>query len=531
MLQKTIEVTPDPKRVIEGLRDTGYQFEAAIADIVDNSLAAEATTVKVQVEMEVDGRISVFVSDNGKGMNQEDLINAMKYGSQTRVCALSLCKFGLGLKTASTAFCRRLSVVSRDDKSSYQKATWDLDHVAEVGKWDLLLSQPTTEEIQRLKKVTGEHSGTLVIWEKVDRLIKHYASPNGRHAQVAINSVVKDLREALPMIFQRFLDQSYPGTPKVEISVNDVKLDAWNPFVPEESSVVGKETLQIENPEDGTLLGSINVVAYVLPRREDFVSQDLARQARISNDYQGIYVYREDRLIYGPNWFNLYSKEPHFSLIRVAFSFNHDLDRAFHIDIKKSQVICDEALTDWLRDTFLPSPRRAAEQTYRKGYKKKIVDEARSIHTSSNKAISSRAEAIVESTVEAISSERVQVTNREGISRIRLKVSEPATPDEIRIKPVESIEDGLLWEPTVMNNKLAVAINQGHDYYSKVYIPNKHSGVIVQGLDSLLWALSEAEMETVNEQNHRYFLEMRYHVSKILRLLSIELPDPPETEE
>jgi len=176
--------------------------------------------------------------------------------------------------------------------------------------------------------------------EKVDRLIKHYASPNSRHAQVAISSVVRDLREALPMIFQRFLDPSYPGTPKVEISVNDEKLIAWNPFVPKESSVVGKETLQIENPEDGTLLGSIDVVAYVLPRREDFVSQELARQARISNDYQGIYVYRENRLIYGPNWFNLYSKEPHFSLIRVSFSFNHDLDRAFHIDIKKSQVIC-----------------------------------------------------------------------------------------------------------------------------------------------------------------------------------------------
>jgi len=188
-------------------------------------------------------------------------------------------------------------------------------------------------------------------------------------------------------------------------------------------------------------------------------------------------------------------------------------------------------LTDWLRDTFLPSPRRAAEQTYRKGIKKKIIDESRSIHTSSNQVISSRADAIVESTIETIGTGRVQVTNKEGISRIRLKVSEPATPDEIRVKPVETIEDGLLWEPTVMNDKLAVAINQGHDYYSKVYIPNKNSGVIVQGLDSLLWALSEAEMETVNEQNQRYFIEMRYHVSKILRLLSIELPEPPQTEE
>jgi hypothetical protein len=77
-----------------------------------------------------------------------------------------------------------------------------------------------------------------------------------------------------------------------------------------------------------------------------------------------------------------------------------------------------------------------------------------------------------------------------------------------------------------MNNKLAVSINTSHEYYSKVYIPNKNSTVIVQGLDSLLWALAAAEMETVNEQNQRYFLEMRYQLSKILRILARELPEP-----
>jgi hypothetical protein len=531
LTSEAIEVLPDPKRVIEGFRDTGYQFSAAIADVIDNSLAAEATVVKVQIDMEVDGCISISIADNGRGMNRDDLINAMRYGSQTRSCALSLGKFGLGLKTASTAFCRRLSVISRDGKSaSYLKATWDLDHVSEVCGWQLLLSQPSSEEIQRLKTVAGEHSGTLVVWEKVDRLIKQYTEPNGRHAQAAFSNVIRSLKEILPMIYQRFLDPKFPKTPKVDIYVNDEKLTAWNPFVPEESQVVGKETLEIENPVDGKLLGAIDVVAYVLPRREDFTSQELARKARISNDYQGIYVYRENRLIYGPDWFALYSKEPHFSLLRVSFSFNHELDQAFHIDIKKSQVICDDALRNWLRDTFLPSPRRAAEQAYRKGIKKKIADESKSIHTSSNQAIASRADTVAESSVESIANGKVQVTNKEGTCRIRLKVSEPATPEEIHVKPVENIEDGLLWEPTVMNNKLAVAINTGHDYYSRVYIPNKNSSVLIQGLDSLLWALSEAEMETVNEQNQRYFLEMRYHVSKILRILSRDLPEPSAEE-
>lgn len=530
-MTREMEVLPDPKRVIEGLRDTGYEFAAAIADIVDNSLAAEATLVKVQADMEVDGCITVFIADNGNGMNQNDLINAMRYGSQTRACALSLGKFGLGLKTGSTAFCKKLSVVTRDSKSTeYRKATWDIDYVAKVGKWVLQLPTPTKEEITHLKNVAGTKSGTLVIWEEVDRLIKQYVEPGGHRAMSAFSNTVKSLKEILPMIYQRFLDPNYPGTPKVKMFVNEEKLEPWNPFVPEESQVVGKEKLEIERPEDGKTMGSIDVTAYVLPRREDFSSAELAKEARISNDYQGIYVYRENRLIYGPDWLYIYSKEPHFSLIRVDFSFGHELDEAFHIDIKKSQVIVNEALRDWLQNTFLPAPRRAAEQTYRKGLKKKINGKAKSIHTSSNKAIASKAGDVTESKVETVDKGQVQVTNRGGTSRLRLKISEPATPDEIYVKPVDSIEDGLLWEPVVMNNKVAVGINTGHEYYSKVYLPNKNSSVIIQGLDSLLWALSEAEMETINEQNQRYFIEMRYQLSKILRILVRDLPDP-EIEE
>src|SRR5258705_9950981 len=108
-----IELLPDPRRLMEGLRDTGYQFNTAIADIVDNSIAAEATVVELRLEMDYKGNVRVAIADNGIGMNQTGLLNAMKYGSDRRPNPASLGKFGLGLKTASTAFCRRLSLISR----------------------------------------------------------------------------------------------------------------------------------------------------------------------------------------------------------------------------------------------------------------------------------------------------------------------------------------------------------------------------------------------------------------------------------
>ncbi len=129
---KKIILQPDPARVMEGLRDTGYEFNTAMADIVDNSIAADATIIKVKVDLRPDNSTVVYVADNGVGMDMNGLLNAMKYGSSERIDPSSLGKFGLGLKTASTAFCRKLSVLSKNSKSEYNKVCWDLDFIVQV---------------------------------------------------------------------------------------------------------------------------------------------------------------------------------------------------------------------------------------------------------------------------------------------------------------------------------------------------------------------------------------------------------------
>src|SRR4051794_4416782 len=132
----TIEVPPDVARITEGLRDTGYDFNTAVADIIDNSIAAEATVVDVRLAADFGGSLLLSVTDNGEGMDRDALVNAMKYGSKRRPHAKSLGKFGLGLKTASTAFCKRLSVISRAvGNSPPLRATWDLEDIAAVNSW------------------------------------------------------------------------------------------------------------------------------------------------------------------------------------------------------------------------------------------------------------------------------------------------------------------------------------------------------------------------------------------------------------
>ena len=166
------EILPDADRVIFGLRDTGYDFNTAVADIVDNSITAGATKVDISLNVDPRGNISLYIADNGCGMDMQGLRNAMKYGSKERDNIKSLSKFGLGLKTASTAFCRCLSLVSRGTDMTPRKIQWDLDYIAKVNRWKPKTMNPSKSELTVLNSVAGEGAGTVVIWEKVDRLLE-----------------------------------------------------------------------------------------------------------------------------------------------------------------------------------------------------------------------------------------------------------------------------------------------------------------------------------------------------------------------
>ncbi|PGZ77308.1 ATP-binding protein [Priestia megaterium] len=522
-------VPPHAIRTIEGLRDTGYEFNTAMADIIDNSIAANATIIDIFIEMDFIGDITIYIADNGIGMDEEGLEKAMTYGSPQRENLKSLGKFGLGLKTASTAFCRSLSVTTRDSaKSTIYKARWDLDHVADAEDWELLFLNPDDRELELIQTVTNNSSGTVVTWEKVDRLLKDYQDPSGTHARRALDKIIFSLKDHVAMVYQRFLDPSYLEAPNVTIKINSEEIEAWDPFCTDEpgTEMVAKQAQEVEF-EDGTKT-SFNVKAYVLPRKEEFSSDEARKKAKLSNDLQGFYVYRENRLIHFGNWMGMYTNEPHSTLLRVEFSFEYLMDEAFNVDIKKSRIALNNELYNWLKEQFLPAPRRAANERYRKGQKKNVKKVSKGAHETSNVGIGNREKELKISNVEVKNkgNNDVEVTNKKGKVRIKLPILEPVKDGELHVAPIDSLEDGLLWEPALINTHHAVRINTNHSYYHKVYVPNLSSGVTIQGMDSLLWALSEAELGTISEETKYHLKELRYEVSRILRRLVEDLPEP-----
>ena len=527
-----LDVPPDPERIIEGLRDTGYEFNTAMADVIDNSIAAGAGNIDITIAMDFSGAVAVSVADDGCGMDRDGLVNAMRYGSRQRANQASLGKFGLGLKTASTAFCRRLSAVSRgSDGGGVMKATWDLDHIARVGRWELQLVEASRNETALLDAVAKGKPGTLILWENIDRLLKTYAKPDGKAAKTALKRYEDELRFHVAMVYQRFLDSNDARAQDVSIRINGRPVAPWDPYcLPLTEKPAAEKVMKVETGDGASAAFTVRV--FILPRKSEFPDEETLKEARLTNDKQGIYVYRENRLIHGPDWLDMYSKEPHMTLCRVELSFDHKLDDAFQVNIKKSRILLDEVLYDWLRNNFLPGPRREASERYRKGVDAVVSGTAALLHAVSNNAIHAQADNLKTAELEGVdgATGNVTVSNKNGVTKLRIKLVEEKNSGECHVQPVDSLQDGLLWEPAFINGNQAVRINTGHSYYQRVYIPNRRSGVTVQGLDSLMWGLCAAELGNVSESNRQNFEEMRYEVSRILRRLADDLPEPSEDD-
>lgn len=527
-------VNPDAGRMIEGLRDTGYEFDTAMADIVDNSIAAGATKIDVLLVQGFGGEVTVSVADNGSGMDRAGLLNAMRYGSQQRTEKASLGKFGLGLKTASTAFCRRLSVISRPAGDvPLLMATWDLDYVDIEKAWKLQWSNDVDPfVVEQLDGIASGGPGTVVTWEKVDRLLKQYVHAGGKAAQSALVRTEARLREHFGLVYQRYLDPSDDRTKTtVEMTLNGKPVEAWDPFSKGHSELLAATEQEVELP-DGGGVAKFTVRAFVLPRKEEFKSEEAHKAARLTNDRQGIYVYRENRLIHDADWLGMFIKEPHGSLLRVEFSFDHKLDDAFKVDIKKSQILLDQGLYTWLRDQFLTAPRREADKRYRDGQRRRIDSKSDGAHASSSPLITSKEGQVgaADVTVTDASKNEVQITNETGSFVLKMPVTSAARPGEVSVKTTDQMPDGFLYRPCIIDGHKAVEISTTHPFYSRVYLPNMERSTTISGLDSLMWALCVAEYTVASEEVVKDFEDLRYTVSRMLRKLVESLPEPSDED-
>lgn len=325
------EIMPPAADLLESMRAVGYSADTAVADLIDNSIAAKAKSVTIGFETVGEPYLSIL--DDGLGMNKEELRVAMRLAGKPPSAPRSkydLGRFGLGLKTASFSQAKRLTVVSKSNGSETFAAVWDLDEVQASNTWKLLwLSE---EEISKLPDISGLDSlkaGTLVIWEKLDLLLA-----DSQNDPAALTGILARVSEHLALVFHRFLD----GGPsdRMSIFVNDKRLQAIDPFFTKNPGTQIKPETRIN------LSGSeISVTPYILPHLSKLTREERSESEFLKQRFretQGFYIYREKRLISFGSWFRLAPRSELSKLARVKVDTPNTLDTVWKLGVMKSSV-------------------------------------------------------------------------------------------------------------------------------------------------------------------------------------------------
>ena len=322
-------VPPRAAVLAESLRDVGYSLQTAVADVIDNSVAAGARNVRLFAETHSDSP-AIGILDDGCGMSEEELVEAMRPGSKSPLDhrpAHDLGRFGLGLKTASFSQCRRVTVMTRRDGRT-SCAVWDLDEVAVADEW--VVTFPT-EYTQIPWSGELEAAGTLVVWQKLDRLLSA-ADPAIGGAELVRQ--LDGMAKHLELVFHRYL-AGESGLQRINISLNGEPVEPFDPFHLRHSATT-------RGPEERFRVGEhvLTFQPITLPHHSKVTTAEWDRYAGpdgyIKN--QGFYLYRERRLIVSGTWFGLARQTELTKLARVRIDIPNGLDAEWKIDVKKASA-------------------------------------------------------------------------------------------------------------------------------------------------------------------------------------------------
>lgn len=356
--------TPNAASLMQSLRAFGYDISTAIADLIDNSITAKASCIDVSFEWNA-GAPWICVCDNGKGMTEKELFEAMKTGSKNPLEAREaddLGRFGLGLKTASFSQCKRLTVASKTLTGDLAIRCWDLDIVNQVKEW-LLLKVPsdTAQSVFDAYFCAHDH-GTVVLWEKLDRIVPG-THINDEAYQKAFLDYAQSVKQHIAVVFSSYMH----GINKVDFSLNGRHIEMWDPFMSDSSYTTRMpgECLYVNNSE-------VRIRAYILPHQSKLSAAEFAANAGLHgwNAQQGFYIYRNNRLIVEGDWLIPgMEKLEQYRLARIRIDIGNDTDSEWNIDVRKSTAVPPISIQKEIKRIALAAQRESAKIYRHRGKK------------------------------------------------------------------------------------------------------------------------------------------------------------------
>ncbi|MBN3489920.1 ATP-binding protein [Acholeplasma equirhinis] len=344
-MAKYIENLPNAATLISSMRHIGYDFETAIADIIDNSISANAKKVDLFYPVNKNEKLYLTIIDDGNGMNKAELIEAMRFGSikEQERKPDDLGRFGLGLKTASLSQCKKMTVVSKSN-DGINGYTWDLDVIIKSKKWDL--QELEIDEILRLpnlSKYLDLVSFTYVYWDNFDTLEKDITIFE-QDIHDVFTKKIASLDKHLSLVFHRYLEEN------LEISINKRSITPVDPFLKSHPKTIMKDEVLIQTATSSGEKEIVKMQAFVLPYHKYLMEKDYEKLGgKDEIDSQGFYIYRNRRLMIHGTWFRIKPKAELSRNARIRVDIPNTLDDIWSIDIKKQQAVIPGKLLNSLK--------------------------------------------------------------------------------------------------------------------------------------------------------------------------------------
>jgi hypothetical protein len=332
---------PNPEFLIKSIAEQGYSLETSIADLIDNSISAEAKKIEVLIDTDRTP-FKLFIADDGKGMSQKELQKNMQFPSSSPDESREtedLGRFGLGLKTASFAQTRCFTVISKkpSDKK-YSGRTWDVNHLQLTGKWEVIIDseEDITSLLAEYHNLSKEFlngfanyiPNTIIIWQGLYKFEKDIDK------EVQTATLQKELNETtkehLQLIFHRFMEKTEP----LKIRLNNENLVPFNPF--------SAKARQIATRQKSLMGDKLKLEGFVLPNTSIAESKSVSEWTTTHKglmDMEGMYIYRADRIIVFGGWNGVIRKSPRLQLARLRVEIGNGVDHLFHLNVAKSSII------------------------------------------------------------------------------------------------------------------------------------------------------------------------------------------------
>jgi hypothetical protein len=523
---------PGARRTFNALSDLGYDLNAAVADIIDNSISrGEAKNIYIDFNCNKNSEFYLKIIDDGKGMNSSILEEAMRIGSSNDdYIKGDLSKYGMGMKSASNSQALKLIVISKMKGWKATAYSWDQQHVYNTDKWEMLKYE--THEIAELRnrfnsedtigisKVMDLESWTIICWEKLTDFQKNYNSYNSKvSAHNYFNKTIDSLETYVRLVFHRFISGEGAAR-KTNIYLNGKKLIELDPFCRKEEHTV---ELPLIDKHANYIINSgikpISIRRYILPTNPKkpgnfkFSSIDAWEDAagtKSWNESQGYYVYRNNRLISWGGWFRTKAIDEHDKLARASVDLTDEHDDLFTIDIKKTRIQFPEELKNHLKDNVNSKFIAEAKKRYAGSEKSKIEVQ---------NAVRGNTKRVSHMYSELTNADNISVVSENGNSLIinnkyGKKITEDLTYKMLdsgkKIQSESFGDDKYLWRMVPNpNNEFQVIVNTDHPFYDLVYGNFEKDKKIGAVMDAFLLAMSFVELKCITNNNELLFEQMR----------------------